>query len=202
MVAPVPVRPTHAPSPGLAQSLYRLTVRQLDAMIDGGAIGEDERIELIEGLLVARSRRTRADIVVGNKGLRVLWRMIPPGWHVVKGVPIRVSDWSRPEPDLAVIRGVVEDYEEREATADDTALVVEIAGPNLSADRVDLARVYAAAGIPVYWIVNLAEGQVEIHSDPRRDGYHSRQVLARGQDVPVVVDGVETAWIAVSDLLP
>lgn len=202
MVAPVPVRPTHAPSAGLAQSLYRLTVRQLEAMILDGTIGEDERVELIDGLLVTRSRRTRADIVAGNKGLRILWRMIPPGWHVAKGVPIRASDWSRPEPDLAVIRGVVEDYEEREPTAEDVALVAEIAGPDLLADRVDMARLYAAAGIPVYWIVNLAEGQVEIFSEPRRDGYQSHQVLARGQDVPVVVGGVEAAWIAVSDLMP
>jgi Uma2 family endonuclease len=202
MAAPVPVQPTLAPSPCLAQSLYRLTVRQFETMIAGGTIGEDERVELIEGLLVARSRRTRADIVAGNKGLRILWRMIPPGWHVAKGVPIVVSDWSRPEPDLAVIRGVVDDYEEREATADDTALVVEVAGANLPADRADMARVYASAGIPVYWIVNLADGQVEIFSDPRRDGYHSHQVLCRGQDVPVVVAGVEAAWIAVADLLP
>ena len=202
MAAPAQVRPTHPPSPCLAQSMYRLTVGQFETMIVDGTIGEDDRVELIEGLLVARSRRTRADIVAGNKGLRILWRMIPPGWHVAKGMPIRTSDWSRPEPDLAVIRGVVDDYEEREATAEDTALVVEIAGPDLVADRTDLARVYAAAGIPVYWIVNLADGQVEIFSEPRRDGYQSHQVLARGQDVPVVIAGVEAAWIAVADLLP
>ncbi len=202
MAAPVPVRPTQAPSPCLARSLYRLTVRQFETMILDGTIGEDERVELIEGLLVARSRRSRADIVAGNKGLRVLWRMIPAGWHVAKGVPIRVSDWSRPEPDLAIIRGVVEDYDEREVTADDAALVVEIAGASRPADRADMARVYAAAGVPVYWIVNLAEGQVEIFSEPRRDGYQSHQVLSRGQDVPVVVAGVEAAWIAVADLLP
>jgi Uma2 family endonuclease len=202
MAAPVPVRPTPPPSPYLARSLYRLTVEQVEAMIENGTIDEDDRLELIEGLLITRARRTRADIVAGNKGLRILWRMIPPGWHVAKGVPIRLSDWSRPEPDLAIIRGVVDDYEERDATADDTALVVGIAGPNLPADRTDLARVYAAAGIPIYWIVNLAEGQVEIFSEPRRDGYQSHQVLSRGQDVPVVVAGVEAAWIAVADLLP
>jgi Uma2 family endonuclease len=128
--------------------------------------------------------------------------MVPPGWHVVKGLPILVSEWSRPEPDLAVIRGVVDDYEERDATADDTALVVEIAGSDLASDRSDMARIYASAGIPVYWIINLTEGLVEIHSEPRRDGYHSHQVLARGHDVPVVVGGVEAAWIAVADLLP
>jgi Uma2 family endonuclease len=140
--------------------------------------------------------------VAGNKGLRILWRMIPPGWHVAKGMPILASEWSRPEPDLAVIRGVVDDYDDREATADDTALVAEIADANLPADRADMSRVYAAAGIPVYWIINLVDGQVEIFSDPRRDGYQSHQVLSRGQDVPVVIGGVEMAWIGVSDLLP
>jgi Uma2 family endonuclease len=201
MAAPAHVRPTFAPSPCLAQSFYRLTVRQFERMMADGTIAEDERVELIEGLLVARPRRSRGEIVAGNKGLRILWRMIPPGWRVAKGVPILMSDWSRPEPDLAVIRGAVEDDDERTATAVETALVVEIAGANLSSDRTDMARVYAAAGIPVYWIVNLAEGQVEVFSEPGRDGYQSHQVLGRAQDVPVVVAGVETAWIAVSDLL-
>jgi Uma2 family endonuclease len=171
-------------------------------MIEGGTIDEDERVELIEGLLIARSRRSRAEIVAGNKGLRILWRMIPPGWHVAKDLPIRLSDWSRPEPDLAIIRGVVDDYDDRDATAEEIAMVVEIAGPDLSADRTDLARMYAAAGIPIYWIINLTEGQLEFFSEPRRDGYQSHLVLSRGQDVPVVVAGVEVAWIAVADLLP
>jgi Uma2 family endonuclease len=202
MAPPTPVRPAFTPGPCMAQTLYRLTVRQFRRMIDDGTIGEDERVELIEGLLVSKPRRHRPHIVAGNKGLRILWRMIPPGWHVAKGVPILASDWSRPEPDLAVIRGVVDDYDEREATAHDTALVVEIADANLPADRADMTRVYAAAGIPVYWIINLIDDQVEIFSEPRREGYQSHQILARGHDVPVVIGGVEVAWLAVSDVLP
>lgn len=202
MAVPAHVRPTFPPSPCLAQALYRLNVRQYEKLLDDGTIADDELVELIEGLLVARSRRSRAAIVAGNKALRILWRMIPPGWHVAKGVPIQTSDWSRPEPDLAVIRGVVEDYDERDATSDDTALVVKIAENHLSAARTDLARLYAMAGIPVYWILDLADGQVEVFSDPHRDSYQLHQVLGHGQDVPVVVAGIEAAWIAVSDLLP
>ncbi len=202
MAVPAHVRPTSPPGPCLAQSLYRFNVREYHRMLDDGTIAEDERVELIEGLLVVKSRRGRASIVAGNKALRILWRMIPPGWHVAKGSPIRASDWSRPEPDLAIIRGVVEDYDERDATADDTALVVKIAEHPPSADRTDMARLYALAGIPVYWIVNLADAQVEVYSEPDRDGYQSRQVLGRGQDLPVVIAGIEAAWIAVSDLLP
>jgi Uma2 family endonuclease len=201
MVVPAHVRPTLAPSACLAQSLYRLTVRQLERMMADATIAEDERVELIEGLLVARARRSRGEIVAANKGLRILWRVIPPGWRVAKGVPILASDWSRPEPDLAVIRGAFEDDVEHAVTADVTALVVEIAGTNLPSDRTDLARVYAAAAIPVYWIVNLPEDQVEVLSEPGPNGYQSREFLGRGQDVPLVVGGVEAAWIAVSDLL-
>jgi Uma2 family endonuclease len=202
MAPPAHVRPALAPSCWLSQSFYRFTVGQFERMIADGTIDDDDRVELIEGLLVVRPRRSRPFIVAGNKGLRILWRMIPPGWHVVKSVPIVVSDWSRPEPDLAVIRGVVEDYDDREVTAADTALVVKIGEASLPADRTDMARVYAHAGIPVYWILNLVDAEVEIFSDPRRDGYQSHQVLGRGQDVPVVVAGIEMAWIAVSDLLP
>lgn len=202
MAVPAHVRPILPPSPCLAEALYRLDVRQYEKMLDDGTIAEDERVELIEGLLVAKSRRSRAAIVAGNKTLRILWRMIPPGWHVAKGVPIQTSDWSRPEPDLAVIRGVVEDYDERDATSGDTALVVKIAENHLSAARTDMARLYAMAGIPVYWIVNLVDRQVEVYSDPRRGQYRASQVFKPGHDVPLVIDGVEVGRIAVADLLP
>jgi Uma2 family endonuclease len=117
-----------------------------------------------------------------------------------------VSDWSKPEPDLAVVRGEVEDYDGRDVQAVDVALVVELAAalrvPGLPADRTDRARMYAAGGIPVYGIVNLVDGQVEILSEPGRDGYQLHQVFGRGQDVPVVVAGIEAGWVAVIDLLP
>ncbi len=202
MASSTPIRAVTVPGPCLAQGLYRFNVRQFRRMLDDGTIAEDERVELIDGLLVSRARRSRPYILAGNKGLRLLWRMIPAGWHVAKDVPILASDWSRPEPDLAVIRGVVDDYDDREVTADDTALVAEISEANLPADRSDMARVYALAGIPVYWIINLVDGQVEVFSDPRRDGYQSHVILARGHDLPVVIGGVESAWIAVSDLVP
>ena len=202
MAVPSSARPSHTPSLSLASDLYRLTVLQYERMIEDATIDEDDRVELIEGLLVAQKRRTRAFIVAGNKGLRILWRILPTGWHVAKGVPIIASDWSRPKPDLAIVRGVVEDYDERGLTSEDVALVVEVAESNLPADRTDMNRVYAAANIPVYWIVNLIEDQVEIWSEPEQDGYHAHQVVGRGQDLPVVIGGVEAGWIAAADILP
>ena len=89
----------------------------------------------------------------------------------------------------------------RGSLAQDVALVVEIAQSSLSADR-EMIRVYGPAGIPVYWIVNLVDRQVEVYSGPQPDGYGKRDIYRSGEDVPVVVDGIIVGRIAVDDLLP
>jgi Uma2 family endonuclease len=195
-------RPTTTPSPELTSGLYRMTVHQYDRMIDDGSIAEDDRVVLIEGLLVKKMGRKRPHIVAGNKGLRMLSGIIPRGWYVAKEDPIVVSDWSKPEPDLAVVRGQTEDYIERDARATDVALVVEIAESSLAIDQTDMTRVYAASKIPIYWIVNLVDRQLEVHSNPGPSGYSSVLILKPGQDVRVIIDGVEIGWIAVADMLP
>ena len=151
---------------------------------------------------MTKMSRKRPQIVAGKKGLRVLSRITPAGWHVAKEDPVVVSDWSKPEPDLAVVRGVGEDYLDRDVTAADVALVVEIAESSLSIDRTDMVRVYSSSGIPAYWIVNLVDLQLEVYTDPSPGGYQSSQVLRPGQDVVVVIDGAEAGHIAVADMLP
>ena len=193
---------TILPGPDLVSRLYRLTVVQFDQMVDGGVIEEDDRVELIEGLLVTKMGKKRPHIQSGVRGLRLLSRVVPTTWHVRKEDPIVTSAWGKPEPDLAVVRGRVEDYDDRDVTAADVALVVEIAESSLPVDRSHMAMVYSSSGIPVYWIVNLVDGQVEVYSDPGPAGYQSSQVMKPGQDIPVVVDGIEVGRIAATDLLP
>jgi Uma2 family endonuclease len=171
-------------------------------MIQEGVLERRDRVELIEGLLVVKLSKNPPHIVAGNIGREALARIAPPGWHVAKEDPIMVSDWSEPEPDLALIRGQPRDYLQRHPTAAEVALVVEIAESSLSTDRSEMGRIYAASGIPYYWIVNLIDRQVEVYTGPGPAGYQSRQDLKPGQDVPVVVDGVEVGRIPVADILP
>jgi Uma2 family endonuclease len=182
--------------------LYRLTVRQYDQMSQEGVLGKRDRVELIEGLLVVKISKNSPQIVAGNLGREALARIAPPGWHVAKEDPVVTSEWSEPEPDLAMVRGQPRDYLQRRVMAGDVALVVEIAESSLSTDRSEMGRVYAASGIPYYWIVNLVDRQLEVYTGPSPAGYQSRQDLKPGQDVPVVVDGVEVGRIPVSDILP
>src|SRR5262249_57321027 len=84
-----------------------------------------------------------------------LQRVIPPGWHQRSGKPIRLPvQNSIPEPDRCVARGTIRDYSRRHPEPADIALVVEVADSSLPDDR-KLTQLYGAAGIPVYWIVNL-----------------------------------------------
>ncbi len=196
--------PMIAPSAHLLSGLYRFTVGQYDQMVEDGTISEGDQVELIEGLLVRKMGKKRPHVQAGKKGLQALSRVAPPGWHVAKEDPIVASDWSKPEPDLALVRGDVEDYSNRDVTAADIALVVEISAATLTEDRIDMGRIYSASGIPYYWVVNLINSQVEVYSqaDPLLGKYGTRTDYLPGQQVPVIVDGREVGRIAVDSLLP
>jgi Uma2 family endonuclease len=207
MAAIIPAQPTISPAPLASPAVYRtqqyhFTVHQYDKMTAAGIIAEDEPVELIEGFLVTKMGRNRPHIVAGKKGLRVLTTILPPGWHVAKEDPIVASDWSKPEPDLAIIKGSAEDYLDQDVSAGDVALVIEIAESSLSIDQRDMARVYASSGIPVYWIVNLVDNQIEVYAKPGPNGYQSSVIFKPGQEVAVTIDGVEAGRIAVADILP
>jgi Uma2 family endonuclease len=194
--------PSLRPNSPLLSRLYHLTVLQYDRMVQDGVLEKRDRVELIEGLLVVKMSKKPPHVVAGKQGLDALSRVAPQGWHVAKGDPIVASDWSEPEPDLALVRGRPRDYLQRQVTATEVALVVEIAESSLATDRSEMGRVYAASGIPFYWIVNLVDGQVEVYSGPGPAGYQNRQDLKPGQELSVIVDGVEVGRIPVADILP
>jgi len=96
----------------LTPRLSRFTVAQYDRMVETGTIGESENVELIDGLLVTKTSRNRPHVQAGKLGLAALW--------------------SRPEPDLALVRGGIVDYATRDVTSGDVGLVVEIAASSLA----------------------------------------------------------------------
>ena len=181
-----------------------ITVSQYDRMIETGVIGEHDQVELLEGRLVPKLSRKRPHIQAGKRSFQAFERILPAGWHVAKEDPIVASDLSKPEPDLSVVRGEVDDYDDRDVTAGDLALVVEIAQRSLTDDRVMMGRIYASSGIPVYWIINLVDSQIEVYTNPDQNlGQHDTRVDYKpGENVPVVIEGREIRRVAVADLLP
>jgi Uma2 family endonuclease len=181
--------------------LYRMPLEQYEAMVDSGVFTKDDRFELVDGLLVKKMTQndphSTADLLTRD----ALQRVVPAGWHVRSDKPVRMPPDSKPEPDQSVVRGAVRDYKARSPEPADVGLVVQVAVRSLARDR-KRSPWYAANGIPVYWIVNVLERQVEVYSSPTSDGYGARQIYMPGDNVPVVLDGAEVGQIAVDDILP
>ena len=182
--------------------LYRLSVEQYETLVASGAFGRDDRLHLVDGLLVAKMTPNNPRCTADDLCAEALARVLPAGWYVRASKPIRLPDqMSKPEPDRCVVRGVIRDYRERSPGAPDIALVIEIADSSLAEDR-KLARLYGGGGIPAYWIINLVDRQVEVYTEPYSSGYHSRRDFGPGQSVPVIVDQAEVGQIAVENVLP
>ena len=90
--------------------------------------------------------------------------VLPSGRFIRKDEPIRIRDFNEPFPDLAVAHGDLENYANRHPGPEDVSLVIEISDATLGKDRGEKRISYGRAGIPVCWIVNLVDRQVEVYS--------------------------------------
>lgn len=182
-----------------------LTVEQYHAMARAGILEEGAPIELLEGYLVEKMTKHPPHSVATQLTQDALRRVLPSGWRARAQEPITLVD-SEPEPDVAIVRGDARHYLARHPGPTEVALVVEVADSSLTVDRGAKRRIYARAGIPVYWIVNLVDRCVECYADPvgpaRNPLYTSTEVYAPGEQLPLVIDGVEVSLIAVDDILP
>lgn len=188
-----------------AVPVRRFTVEEYHRMIAAGILKEDEPIELLEGLLVPKmTRNPPHDLAVGLLEDEI-HRCLPTGWFHRGQCAVTTTD-SEPEPDLALARGQRRDYGSRHPGPENLALAAEVADSSLERDRTIKARIYARAGIPTYWIVNIPDNQIEVYTNPSgptaNPQYQNQQVYRPGDLVPLVLDGQEVTRLAVVDLLP
>jgi Uma2 family endonuclease len=194
-----PAGPIRIPWP-----LYRMSLEQYESLIATGFFAKHDDVHLINGYVVnrmAESPEHGAVCDVIRRTMEVILLAVA-GWHARGQNGLKIpSQVSIPRPDLAIVRGDWRDYLNRYPESRDTALVVEVSVSSLDEDRA-MADIYAAGGVPVYWIVNVDDGQVEVYSDPGPSGYQSHEVLAPGHVLSVMVNGVEVGEIPVADILP
>ncbi len=194
-----PAAPIRIPWP-----LYRMTVEQYESLIASGFFAERDDVHLIDGYVVNRMAESPLHGTV-CEAIRMAMGAIllaVAGWHTRSEKGVRIpSRTSIPRPDLAVVRGTPRDYLKRYPDAADVALVAEVSISSLDKDRA-LADIYAAGGIPVYWIVNLVDRQVEVYSDPSPSSYRSRLNYHAGEAIPVIIGDSPPRSVPVNDLLP
>jgi Uma2 family endonuclease len=186
------------------QVLWRCSVERYHQMVRAGILDENDRVELLDGWLVQKMPENPAHTSATEGTYESLSRIVPPGWYVRFPHPITLSE-SEPEPDLAVARGDRHRYAERHPEPQDLALVVEEADTTLRGDRTLKKEIYAKAGIPFYWIVNLVDRRLEVFSDPTGPSdtpdYRHRRDYAADDEPPLLIDGSEVGRVRVRDLL-
>lgn len=185
--------------------VYRFTVDQYHEMISTGILTDDDPIELLEGWLIPKMSKNPPHALVTRLLRKLFTDILPDGWFVDSQEPISTAD-SEPEPDMAIVRGNIRDYTNHHPQAKDVALVGEVADATLQRDRAIKKRLYAAAEIPVYWIVNLVDNQIEVYTEPagtgRKAAYQQEQIYGANDEVPVVVDGRSLTTIPAKEILP
>ncbi len=170
-----------ATDPGILERPGPITVDDYHRMIQAGVLDEDQHVQLLAGALVAMTPQGSRHAVVIQRLTAALVRAVGDDLAVRPQLPLTLFDDSEPEPDLAVVRAADARLEGPHPSR--ALLVVEVAGDSLRLDRQSKAALYARAGIPEYWIVNLAESSVEVllQPDPVARSYRSSAVVAPGE---------------------
>lgn len=187
-----------------ADVFWRISVAQYHGMIEAGILTADDPVELIAGWLINKRPKKPNHRLTTRRIRDALERIAPGGCYVDSQEPITTED-SEPEPDVVVVRGDPEDYGDRHPGPRDVALVVEVSDATLNRDRTLKKHLYARAGIPVYWITNLPQAQLEVYSDPAPStepaDYRYRRVVGMDDEVDVDLPGLETVRLKVRDLI-
>jgi Uma2 family endonuclease len=170
-----------------APSKRNLTADEYQRMGETGILGPDEQVELLDGELYEMPPIGDGQIGKVNQGNFIFNQRLAGRAIVSVQNPIRLSPFSEPEPDIAILRLRPDFYETSTARPEDVLLLIEIADSSLDYDRRDTLPRYAAAGIVEALIVNLIDQCIEMHRDPGPDGYATRTVYARGDTLTPIV---------------
>ncbi len=185
---------------------HRFTVEQYHQLVASGILRDEDHVELLEGVITEMAPVGPLHRYATRRAAAALMRFVPAGWDVWMQDAITLSQ-SEPVPDIFVVRGTNDDYRDRHPGPADIGLLVETADSSLAKDRAIKLPIYAGAGIPEYWIINLVQDQIEVYGDPQSDprtgtDYRGRQTYQRGESIPLSLDGKLAAQVSVDELLP
>jgi Uma2 family endonuclease len=183
----------------------RFSLQEYQQLIANGILPEGDAVELLEGWITPMSPhnpRHDGTLTLIQKALEPL---LPSKWFVRVQSAIHTKD-SAPEPDLAVVRGPYRRYMTRHPKPADIALLIEVADSSREIDLGMKSRIYASAGIPEYWVIDLCNSRVEVFQDPRAAGsaatYRTHETYGRDDQILIRIDDVNCGKLSVVDLLP
>jgi len=182
------------------QSTRRLYTRaDYRRMTREGLLREDDRVELIEGVIIPMSPTGSRHAGCVTRISSLLHRRLGRRAVIATQNPIVLNRWSEPEPDIAMLRQRADFYSERHPEPADILLLVEVADSSLLFDRRTKIPLYARARIQEVWLVDLVARKVEIHRQPAFRLY--RDIAARGRGDRLAPLAFPRTYLSVSDIL-
>jgi Uma2 family endonuclease len=179
---------------------HRFSSDQFLRMAEAGILPPDARIELLDGEIVPMSPIGPRHSASTKLLLRALLAHLTDGWHMGIQDPVDLDSCSQPQPDISIIRGKPEDYSQHHPTAADIGLLIEVADSSLELDTGVKRALYAASGIPEYWVVDLINCIIEQSTLPGPGGYGSTEIHGMLDSVTAtVVNGLS---VQVSAIFP
>ena len=175
-----------APTPTVEPTPRLFTVDEYYKMAEVGILRPDEKVQLVEGIIVQMPAICPRHAFNVGRVTRLLGGRLGERAEIRTQNPIHLSDGSEPEPDVALVQPHADEsrtYEKRHPTPEETFLVVEIADSTLSFDLGTKAASYARHGVGELWVIDLQGHVLVVHREPTAEGYARFDTLARGDSI-------------------
>lgn len=180
--------------------LHRISVDEYHRMGEGGVFAPDERLELLDGVLIAMPPIGPAHAFSVLALSKFLNEKLGDRALVNVQNPVVIGPTSKPQPDVMLLRPPLARYGKQLPVTADALLVVEVSDSTRVVDRGPKLQGYARAGVSEVWIVDLVEGAVDAFTEPSGEDYARRFRAKRGDRLAPAA--FPDAPIAVSDILP
>ena len=180
---------------------HRFTTADYFRMVAAGILTEDDRVELLGGQIVDMSPSNPPHAAAVGRVLRVFNRALRDDQTLSRDQsPLNLEPYDAPEPDVALVRPRADEYTTGHPTAEAVLLVVEVSDSTLLTDRRVKLPLYAAAGLPEVWILNLQQDRLEVYREVAGEQYGVSRIYRHTERIaPLAFPELE---LAVADLLP
>ncbi len=156
---------------------HKLSVSDYYRMGDAGILHEDSRVELIEGELIDMSPIGSHHAGIVTRISHVLNKKISDQAIVSVQNPVRLSDWSEPQPDIMLLKPRSDYYYDSHPKPSDVLVLIEVADSSIDYERKTKLPLYACSGIKESWIIDLNAQRLERYSQPGETGYGHCETL-------------------------
>lgn len=166
--------------------IRRFNVKEYYRMAETGILDPDERVELIAGQIIPMSPKGTAHRAAVKRIEKLLENRLRDRVLVFTQDPIRLNNYSEPEPDIAVVMPDPLFYEDHHPIPEEIYLIIEVADTTVDRDTNFKAKLYASSGIRDYWVLDVSDRRLFVFREPSEIGYQSQAILSETETISLL----------------